>query len=55
MLANQKIWGSILGEGVIFLVFLYKFIRGFTQKLQGKTGVKNMSYTREMKLTESRV
>ena len=56
MLANQKVWGSILGQGVInFLLFLYEFTRVFTQKLQSKTGVANTRCTREMELTESRV
>ena len=51
MLANQKIWGSILGQGVIFLVFLYKFTQVFTQIFQNKTGVENTRYTREIELT----
>ena len=52
MVANQKVWGSIL-DSVTFLLSFYEFTRVFTQKLQGKTRVQNTRGTREMELTES--
>ena len=55
LLANQKVRGSILGQGCTLFAFLYEFTRVFTQKLQGKTRVQNTRGTREMELTESRV
>ena len=55
MLTNQKVRGSILGQGSTFFVFLYEFTRVFTQKLEGKTRVQNTRGTREIELTESRV
>ena len=54
MLANQKVWGLILGQGVIFY-FPLGIYTSFNTEITSKTGVENMRCTREMKLTESRV
>ena len=48
MLANQKVWGSILSQGMPFLFCPVLIYTSFTLKLQGKTRVKNMGDTREM-------
>ena len=47
MLANQKVWCSIPSQGMPFL-FCPVIYTSFTQKLQGKTRVKNTGGTREM-------
>ena len=48
VLANQKVWGSIPSQGMPFLFCPVLIYTSFTQKLQGKTRVKNMGGTREM-------
>ena len=48
MLANQKVWGSILSQGMTFLFCPVLIYTNFTKELQGKTGVKNTGGTREM-------
>ena len=48
MLANQKVWGSVQCQGRPFLFCLLLIYMSFTQKLQGKTRVKNTGGTREM-------
>ena len=48
MLANQKVGGSIPSQGVPFLFCAVLIYTSFTQKLRGKTQVKNKGGTREM-------
>ena len=48
MLANQKVWGSIIGQGMPFLFCYVLIYTSFTPKLQGKTRVNNTGGTREM-------
>ena len=48
MLANQKVWGSIPRHGRPFFFCPVLIDTSFTQKLQGKTRVKNMGGTWEM-------
>ena len=48
MLANLKVWGSIQSQGTPFLFCLVLIYMSFTQKLRGKTQVKNTGSTREM-------
>ena len=45
MLANQKVWGSIPSQGMRFLSCPVLIYTSFTQKLQGKTQVKNTGGT----------
>ena len=48
MLADQKVCGSIPSQGMPFLFCPVLIYTSFTQKLQGKTRVKNMGGTQEM-------
>ena len=48
MLANQKVWVSIPSQGMPFLFCPVLIYTSFTQKLLGKTQVKNTGGTQEM-------
>ena len=48
MLGNQKVWGSIPSQVMPVLFGPVLIYTSFTQKLQGKTHVKNTGGTREM-------
>ena len=48
MLTNQKVWVSILSQGMSFLFCCVLIYMSFTQNLQGKTQVKNTGDTQEM-------
>ena len=48
MFANQKVWGSILSQGMPSLFCPVLIDTSFTPKLQGKTHVKHRRYTRNL-------
>ena len=47
MLVNQKVWGSIPSQGMPFLFCPVLIYTSFTQKIQGKTRVKNTEAVHE--------
>ena len=55
MLANQKVWGSILRQGKHSFCGPAQIYTSFYREITRKTTVQNTRGTREMELTESRV